>query len=267
MRSLKLYARFIPIYFKSKTEHGFGFYMDFVGFALTHIVSYTVIWALMSRFQTINGWSMYEVMLLYTLNMLTYAIAAVFFFFQMNDVEEDVHKGSFDSLLVKPINPFIHMIIRSFGHFFLGDIAIAIIMLGFCFSRLDIHPDLGTYVSFVFMLLGAVLVQASFIVITGSMCFWIVRARSVVNIVIFGIRGFADYPISIYGKFLRVILTFIIPYGFVNFYPSHLILDKEGGSLFASWLPYATPIIGLLLFFIAYRVWNAGLNRYQGTGS
>jgi ABC-2 type transport system permease protein len=241
--------------------------MDFVGFALTHIVSYMVIWALMSRFQTINGWNMYEVMLIYTLNMLTYAVAAVFFFFQMNDVEEDVHKGSFDSLLVKPINPFIHMIIRSFGHFFLGDIVIAIIMLGFCFSRLDIHPGFGSYVGFVFMLLGAVLVQASFIVITGSMCFWIVRARSIMNVVIFGIRGFADYPISIYGKLLRIILTFVIPYGFVNYYPSHLILGKEGGSLFAPWLPYATPIVGLLLFFIAYRVWNAGLNKYQGTGS
>ncbi|GGG64400.1 ABC transporter permease [Paenibacillus radicis (ex Gao et al. 2016)] len=267
MRYLKLYARFIPIYFKSKTEHGFGFYMDFVGFALSHIVSYAVIWALMSRFQTINGWNMYEVMIIYTLNMLTYAIAAVFFFFQMNDVEEDVHKGSFDSLLVKPINPFIHMIIRSFGHFFLGDIVIAILMLGFCFSRLDLHPNLAAYAGFVALLLGAVLIQAAFIVITGSMCFWIVRARAVMNVVIFGIRGFADYPISIYSKVLRVILTFIIPYGFVNFYPSQLILDKEGGSLFVSWLPYATPVVGLILFFIAYRVWNAGLNRYQGTGS
>ncbi|RXZ81040.1 ABC transporter permease [Paenibacillaceae bacterium] len=267
MRYLKLYARFIPIYFKSKAEHGFGFYMDFLGFVITHIVSYTVIWALMSRFQTINGWNMYEVMLLYTLNMLTYAVAAVFFFFQMNDVEEEVHKGSFDSLLVKPINPFIHMIIRSFGHFFLGDIVIAVAVLGVCFNRLNIHLDWGTSVSFVLMLLGAVLVQAAFIVITGSMCFWIVRARAVKNIVIFGIRGFADYPISIYSKLLRVVLTFVIPYGFVNFYPAHVILDKEEGLLFASWLPYATPIIGLLLFFIAYRVWNAGLNRYQGTGS
>ncbi|MFC3746586.1 ABC transporter permease [Paenibacillus sp. GCM10012306] len=267
MRYLKLYARFIPIYFKSKTEHGFGFYMDFIGFALTHVVSYTVIWALMSRFQSINGWNMYEVMLLYTLNMLTYAVAAIFFFFQMNDVEEDVHKGSFDSLLVKPINPFIHMIIRSFGHFFLGDIAIAVIMLGVCFSQLDLHLAWSDYISFVVVLLGAVLVQASFIIITGSMCFWLVRARSVKNIVIFGIRGFADYPISIYSKILRIVLTFVIPYGFVNFYPSYVILDKQEGVLFASWLPYMTPLIGLLLFFIAYRVWNAGLNQYQGTGS
>ncbi|MFF2480330.1 ABC transporter permease [Paenibacillus sp. NPDC058071] len=267
MRFFKLYARFIPIYFRSKTEYGFGFYMDFVGFALNHIVSYALIWALMSRFQTINGWNMYEVMLIYTLNMLTYAIAAVFFFFQMDAIEEDVYKGSFDSLLVKPINPFIHMIIRGFGHFFLGDIVIAVIMMVFCFNHLDISPGFGAYVSFAVTLLGAVLIQASFIVISGSMCFWVVRARSFMDVVLYGIRGLADYPISIYGKVLRGVLTFVIPYGFVNFYPAHIILDKDGSSLFASWLPYTAPAVGLILFFIAYRVWSVGLNRYQGTGS
>jgi ABC-2 type transport system permease protein len=267
MRFVKLYARFIPIYFKSKTEHGFGFYMDFVGFALNHVVNYLVIWALMSRFQTINGWNMYEVMLIYTLNMLTYSIAAVFFFFQMNDVEEDVHLGSFDSLLVKPINPFVHMIIRAFGHFFLGDIIIAIGMLVFCFHRLGLHPDFGTFVGFLAVLIGATLVQAAFIVISGSTCFWLVRSRSVMSLVLFGVRSFADYPISIYGKALRVALTFVIPYAFVNFYPSQLILDRSEDSLFAPWLPYATPFVGLLLFALAYRMWNAGLNRYQGTGS
>jgi len=267
MRFLKLYARFIPIYFKSKTEHGFGFYMDFVGFALNHVVSYFVIWALMSRFETINGWNMYEVMLMYTLNMLTYAIAAVFFFFQMTDVEEDVHMGSFDSLLVKPINPFVHMIIRAFGHFFLGDIVIAAGMLVFCFHKLGLSLDFVSAISFVAVLLGGVLVQAAFIVISGSACFWLVRSRSLMNMVLFGVRSLVDYPVSIYGTALRGVLTFVIPYAFVNFYPAQIILNRGDDALFASWLPYATPAVGLLLFWIGYRVWSAGLNRYQGTGS
>ncbi|MBJ6362643.1 ABC transporter permease [Paenibacillus sp. GCM10012307] len=267
MRYLKLYMRFIPVYFKSKTEYGFGFYMDFIGFAISHVVSYMVIWALMSRFETINGWNMYEVMLIYTLNLITFGIAGAFFFFQMDDVENMVHQGNFDGFLVKPINPFIHMIIKSFGHFYLGDIVIAIIMLAFCFQKLGLSPDMIAYAKLIFVLLGAVLVQASFIVMTGSMCFWLVRSRSIMNIVLFGMRGFVDYPISIYSKFIRILLTFVIPYGFVNFYPAQIILDKQDGALFAGWLPYATPVVGLILFMIAYKVYMTGINRYQGTGS
>jgi ABC-2 type transport system permease protein len=65
---------------------------------------------------------------------------------------------------------------------------------------------------------------------------------------------------------VQVILTFILPYGFINFYPAQLFLGKDD-YLFHPSLPYATLPVGLGLFSLAYRFWRYGINRYQGTGS
>jgi ABC-2 type transport system permease protein len=266
MRILKLYARFIPIYFKSKAEYGFAFYADFVGFTLAHIVNFTVIWLLLDRFKTINGWSVYEVLLIYTMNMFTYSLAAVFFFFQMREIEEMVHKGTFDGLLVKPVHPFIHMIIRTFGHFFVGDLIVAVIMFNICFRALDISMGFMNVLQFIFLLFGAVLIQASFIVLAGSTSFWFVKSTSITNMLLHNIRGFVNYPISIYHKAVRFVLTFLIPYAFVNFYPVQLLLDKDV-KVFSPYLSYAVPFVGLALFAIAFLVWMKGVNKYQGQGA
>ncbi|MBP3963942.1 ABC transporter permease [Paenibacillus lignilyticus] len=267
MRFLKLYARFIPIYFKSKSEHGIMFYLDFLGFAMGHIVNFLIIWVMLDRFNTINGWGMYEVMLIYTMNMFTFGLASIFFSFQMWEVEDMVAQGTFDVMLVKPVNPFIHMIIRTFGHFYLGDVIIGIIMFIVCFNHLNVHMGFTELLILTVVLIGATLVQAAFIVITGSMCFWFTRSGALMDMVVHGIRSFMDYPISIYSKFIRILVTFVVPYAFVNFYPSQLILNKKGETLFSPVLPYIAPVVGLAMFILAYMVWNRGLNKYQGTGS
>jgi ABC-2 type transport system permease protein len=267
MRILKLYARFIPIYLKSKTEHGFGFYADFVGFTMNHLVSFLVIWVMLQRFNTINGWGLYEILLIYTMNMFTYSFAAVFFIFQMRDLEEMIHQGTFDGILTKPVHPFFHIVIRTFGHFFLGDILISIIMFVICFNALDLHFTITSLLYFIAMMIGGILIQASFMVLTGAMSFWFIRSSAISNMVLYSLRGFVDYPISIYNRFVRIILTFIIPYAFVNFYPVQLFLHKPGEALFNPLLQYATPIVGILFFLMSFKIWSVGVNKYQGTGS
>jgi len=139
---------------QSRAEYGFAFYADFVGFTLSHIVNFLVIWLMLDRFNNIHGWSMYEVMLLYSMNMFSYGFAATFFFFQMRDVERMVHESTFDGMLVKPINPFIHMIIRTFGYFFLGDIVVAVIMFFVCFQALNITLGFFTLIFLILMMVG-----------------------------------------------------------------------------------------------------------------
>jgi ABC-2 type transport system permease protein len=267
MRILKLYMKFIPIYFKSKTEYGFGFYADFIGFMITHAVNYLLIWVMLDRFKTINGWDFYEMLFLYTMNLFTYGIAAIFFFFQMRDMEEMIHQGTFDGILTKPINPFIHMIIRTFGHFFLGDVFVGLIMFIICFHGMHLSITLLSGFYFVLTILGAVLIQASFIILTGAMSFWFVRSRAITNMVVYYMRGFVNYPISIYGKLIHILLTFIVPYAFVNFYPVQMFLGKADEGIFHPVILITTPLVGIVLFTLSYFVWKSGINRYQGTGS
>ncbi|GFN30059.1 ABC transporter permease [Paenibacillus xylaniclasticus] len=262
-----LYTQFIKVYLKSKVEYRFGFFTELVGYSLTNIINYLVIWMLMTTFQSMNGWNMHEVMFIYTINMFTYAVAAVFFYPQMKETESMVYQGSFDTILTKPLNPMIHMVIRSFGYLFFGDIILSIILFIVIANEINIQITLMNSIMFLIMLFGAVLIQASFIILSGSACFWFVRTTAITNILLYDLRKFMNYPISIYNKFIKIILTFVFPYAFINFYPAQYFLDKENGNLFSPIFQYMTPIVGILFFIISYLVWKKGVNSYQGTGS
>jgi ABC-2 type transport system permease protein len=53
----------------------------------------------------------------------------------------------------------------------------------------------------------------------------------------------------------------------VNFYPVHYFLDKTGDNLFSPILQYGTPVVGIVLFFLAYQFWRIGVDKYESTGS
>ena len=79
---------------------------------------------------------------------------------------------------------------------------------------------------------------------------------------VFGMNEFAKYPLTIYSRGIGLVLTWIIPYGFVSFYPANHLLGREPGAIV--WL---APLVALVFVTIAYRVWKFGLRHYSGTGS
>jgi len=102
---------------------------------------------------------------------------------------------------------------------------------------------------------------------TCTISFWIVQSLAIRDIFIHGIRRFVDYPISIYHRSIQVLVTFVIPFAFVNFYPVQYLLGGKDEVLFHPALQYGTPFVGIVLFVLAYRFWKIGINNYQSTGS
>jgi len=115
-------------------------------------------------------------------------------------------------------------------------------------------------------ILGAALIQAAILVIIGTMSFWLVKNTATYSL-LNCFNNFIDYPISIYNKSIQAFLTFVIPVAFVNFYPVHYFLDKTGDNLFSPILQYGTPVVGIVLFFLAYQFWRIGVDKYESTGS
>jgi ABC-2 type transport system permease protein len=100
------------------------------------------------------------------------------------------------------------------------------------------------------------------LVIASCTAFWTLQSYSILALA-FRLREFAQYPTTIFDGFFRFLFTYIIPIGFVAFYPSQLMLRPQE----ASWLIYISPVVGIALFALAYLVWSVGVNSYSGTGS
>jgi len=131
---------------------------------------------------------------------------------------------------------------------------------------LAIHITILKIVFLLAAILGAALIQTAILVVIGTMSFWLVKNTATYSL-LNCFNNFLDYPITIYARSIQAFLTFVIPVAFVNFYPAHYFLNKTGDNLFFPALQYGTPIVGLVMFFMAYQFWKIGVNKYESTGS
>lgn len=264
---MKLYIELLKTLFKSKMEYRFNFFMEIFVNIFTYVVTYIGIWIIVRRFGSIAGWKFYELMLLYNFNLFSYGAACFVLYIPMQSLEEMVRMGDFDGVLVKPMNPFLYLLMRQ-GYFgFVGHLILGFIVFGISLSHLQLEITAGFIFDMVLKLVGAVLLQGAVLIFTGALSFRFVRALAVRNVFIYTIREFINYPISIYPKVLQVFLTVIVPYGFVNFYPVEALLGKQDGML-PLWLSgSAGLLLGILSAYLGYCFFMSSVKKYQSTGS
>lgn len=275
--NMKLYTELLKTLFKSKLEYRFNFFMEIFINIFTYAVTYTGIWVLTKSFENIAGWGFYELMLLYNFNLFSYGLACSVLYIPMQALEEMVRMGDFDGVLVKPMNPFLYLLMRQ-GYFgFIGHMLLGLIIFIISLSHLHLEITLGFILNTILKLIGATLLQGAVLIFSGALSFRFVRALAVRNVFIYHIREFIDYPISIYPKLLQIFLTVIVPYGFVNFYPVEALLSQysetsRGALAQAGILPLwladnAGLFLGILSVFLGYRFFMASVKKYQSTGS
>jgi len=66
---------------------------------------------------------------------------------------------------------------------------------------------------------------------------------------------------------VRLLLAFVFPFAFMNYFPATFFLHKtEDGLALPPAVGLLTPVIGIVFAGAAYAFWRVGLNRYQGVG-
>jgi ABC-2 type transport system permease protein len=226
-----------------------------------------VVLVILGKFNTIAGWSLGEIAFLYGLMVFSQGLTTVFFG-SMNDFETMVVNGEFDRLLVRPLDPLGQILsskfeIISMAHFFIGITAIY-----FGSSYAGVEWTLAKFIFLPTVLFGAVLIQGGIRLAVSAVCFWTVRNRSLVHTVVYSSKEMILYPVTIYKMWMQVFLTLIFPIAFVNFYPSHYFLSRDGSTLlFHPVIQYLTPVAGMIVFALAYLLWRIGINHYQSVGN
>ncbi len=267
MHYVLLYVEFVKIKFMGIAENRKAFFMAATTQAVSYGAEIMLIWVLLNQFRTINGWNAYEVMLLYALNLGSYAIAAFFLFNTCTNLSTMIKKGTFDEVLTKPLNSFLYLISRDTNNGYFSHFTLALVIMAICFHHLGIHLNGFDLMFLLLVLASGAAIQAAGFIFTSVPAFWVVEIGGLRNILFQQLRSFIRYPISVYHKAIQVLLTLIMPYAFINFYPAQYFLHKDDFLMFHPWFQYASPVVGLLLLLAAYGFWNVAINRYQSTGS
>src|SRR5690606_31462134 len=154
---------------------------DFILSIFAQIVAYAgdyiVIWLFIKKFNTIAGWTWPEIAFLYSLGLISYALGASFSFVQMRDLETQVKQGTFDSLLIKPINPYFYLVSRGFNLGYIAHISVSGFVLIWAINALDMTWTLSDYLYLILVIISGAMIQAAILTVIGALSFIWVRTN------------------------------------------------------------------------------------------
>ncbi|WP_139990794.1 ABC transporter permease [Paenibacillus paridis] len=228
------------------------------------------IWMLkiiVDRFQPLNGWDFPELTFLYGLGLISHGIFVVFFI-NTWQIDRMVIEGAFDRLLLRPMNVFFQLIASYINFIGLIDCIPGIIIFIYGCQLVGFEWTFLNIIKLLLVLLGGVMIRAALFISLGTIAFWTKRNASMVGFTLAMLERGTMYPISIYPYAIQVLFTFILPIGFISFYPAAEFLNKSSEA-FQLPLSFAlaTPVIGFACFFLSQWIFRFGMKSYESAGS
>lgn len=265
MRSLGEYIRIYFMietqYIKARMQYRADFIISSIGMFFSSLATLAIFWVLFNSITNLAGWTFMEMVFIYAFYMIAISPMQILFD-NIWQIRFHVQQGTFLKYYFRPLNMMFYYMSEMFDLKGLTQLVAGIVLLIYSSVQLNLNWTFVRFVLLIVALLTAALVQISITVIAGCAAFWVLDSYPVLGLA-WKLREFAPYPMSIFDGAFRFTFTYILPIGFVAFYPSQLFLRPEQVSP----LIYFSPLMGLGLFALTYWVWTLGVNSYTGTGS
>jgi ABC-2 type transport system permease protein len=265
MRSIAEYIRLYIIiekqYIKARMQYRADFIISSIGMFFSSLATLGVFWVILETVPSLAGWSWMEMVFIYAFFMIAISPMQVLFDHAWQ-LRFHVQQGSFIKYYFRPLNMMFYYMSEMFDLKGLTQFFVGIALLIYSSSQLQLEWTPARFSLLLATLFCASLVQISIVVAAACAAFWVVNAYPVLGLA-WRLREFSPYPMSMFNGVFRFAFTFIIPIGFVAFYPSQIFLRPEDVHP----LIYLSPLIGIGLFAVTYWIWTKGVNSYTGTGS
>ena len=232
---------------------------------LQFIMGFAIIKFVVESFGQISGWNYGQLAFLYGLSVISHALSMIFFV-QGWFMGYYVIEGDFDRYLTRPLGVLYQFFFTNINIFGVTDLIPGILVFiygcvkcGICVTPLFILQVLIT-------LAGATLIRGGIYILLGSTSF---HTRSAVD---FGqyTQEIMDkttmYPLSMYPESMQFILTYLIPVGWISFYPASVLLGIDS-AYNAMLIPLITLAVGILVMLIAGAYFNMCLRKYESAGN
>lgn len=258
---MSLYFKYFKLHFKSELQYKASFIMSFIAQFFVFFGYYFTVLCLFDNFSNIKGFTLYEVLLTFAVIQFGFSFCETFFR-GIDQFDHLIIDGDFDRLILRPQNILFQVFANEISFIRLARLFQAIIILIIAVINIDVIWTIDKIITLIFMLISAVLIFLSIFILAASYCFLTVKGLEVRNVFTDGGKHMAQYPIGIFKKGIVYFFTFIIPYGFVNYYPLLYIIGKTNNKLFI-----ICPLITILYLIPCILIFYRGVKRYSSVGS
>lgn len=225
--------------------------------ALDPIFSLIFVGIIYSISNGIAGWNYFQLLAL--VGSATILYFGYTYFVNYSKLSDALRKGEIDVYLNKPYNTFTMMLVQYPNNYQLGGLVGGIALFAYAASNLSLGAI--AILSYVVLMGAGVLVLMMFVLMLTALTYKQFGSGDWIDWLGGILFDVAKYPLTIYGFFGGLLLTFIIPVGLASYYPSAALLQQLS----------IANIIGLILLALAFvlitrKVFYFSMKHYASGG-
>lgn len=262
-RYLKLYRVFLACAIKSKLVYKKDTIISIISFFISDTCQLLSLYLIIKNIPSLNGWGMYELAFMYGFSMFPKALDHFFtdalwmigYFY--------VKTGELDRMLIRPVNPLFHAVAEVFQPAAMGELIMGIGLMIISIPKVHIIYSFGNIVLLLVAVIFGAVIFSALKLITCSVALWTKVSGQLVQIV-YNMNDFAKYPVSIYNKAFRFVLSYIIPFALFISVPVEIFFKGNYNPWIVS---IEIILVSVVLTTIGMLIWNKGIKKYESSGT
>jgi ABC-2 type transport system permease protein len=260
-RLVFLYLRCLGQQMKAILAYEADFVVLLFSAVIVQFTGFLFIWTIFQRIPNINGWTFWQVVMMYALIFVTEGVGSLFFegTWRLTNL---VYTGQFDQMLVRPVSPIVQVLASAVGFNGLGNLVTGFVLIGISITNVPVAWTPGRLLMLAILIASAATIRVAINLASAASAFWVSSPWSMVPMFVHQLSEFAKYPITIYSFAVQALIVVAVPFAFVSFFPTAYLFNNEAWSA----IGLLTPLVAVYSLLVAVWIFNAGLRRYESTG-
>jgi viologen exporter family transport system permease protein len=262
----RIYRRLVGARIRGQLQYRLSFALNLLGSALTALLDFVAILILFSQVDALGGWSVWEVALLYAISSVSFGITDLVIG-HIDLLPRMIREGDFDQLLLRPLGSLFQVVAADFTLRRLGKVVQGLAVLLVAAAHVDVDWTAGRVGVLMLAVVAGAFIFAGVWIALATIAFWLIDSQEVANSFTYGGNYLAQYPINIFGPWLRRLVVVVIPIAFVAYFPSLYVLGKEDELGLPRGLQFVSPLVAVVTAIAAGLLWRTAVRRYRSVGA
>jgi ABC-2 type transport system permease protein len=261
MRYLRLFFIFFRVGVLSELSYRANFFAHLFQSILELGTALGGLAVVFSHTDTLGGWRPDEIVALLGVYFLVSGAIRMVIQPSMERLIEGVHEGTLDFTLTKPEDAQFLVSIQRVEIWNITDIILGFGVLAVALVRLGAKVGVGEAAGFAAALAAGGVIVYSFWLMLATLSFWFVRVENMLEI-FSSMYEAGRWPVGFYPRWLRFMLTFLIPVAFATTVPAQALAGRlTWGTLAGAYMMAA------VLLVVSRAFWRVGVRRYSSASS
>lgn len=262
--ALQVYWRLALADLRSRMQYRWSFISCTLLYGLVTVTDLLLVAAIMLRFDSMRGWSIYEVGILFGLVSIAMGLFRMFGN-ELHHFDRYLISGDFDGLLIRPWPTLLVLCSRNLDFSRFGAVLQGGVVVGICATKLLGQGvlDAPALVVLAMLPLPGMLIIGGMSLLTSALAFWFEQVEELRVFTLYASTTAGNFPVDIYPDWLRWLFFSVVPVAYINYVPVRYLLGRGG-----TWLALAAPWLAAgLVLSAGGGLWYLGERYYRSTGT